>query len=188
MPPLGGEQEACKKPDAEEPDRILVQEAESHDDAENEPELWPFVPENSDQHISGRGPEEDVERIHGVIPAGADQTVSRRDSKRREALRESAPAEAAGHERRKDDNGGPCKRGKKSHRLKRIAREHPAQPENRDGKWRLIHEPQREVVAAGNIIELVSEITVITVGHRLHRDLSESDEKRDRQATPEDDA
>ncbi len=109
----------------------------------------------------------------------ADEAVGGDDRKRRQSLGEFPSAQFANHQDNEKKDGGAGKSRKKSQRAEGIAEEKAIDPENGDGERRLIDISKGKVIAASDVVELVSKIAIIAVESHLEHELKKSQEERE---------
>src|SRR4030095_2851586 len=96
-------------------------------------------------------------------------------------LRPAAAAELARDQSRYEDARGPGEGGEKANRRQRVAEGSPRQPQERDRQRRLVDVAEREVVGAGDVVELVAKDAVAVAGGEVEDELRPGDEREQSQ-------
>jgi hypothetical protein len=89
---------------------------------------------------------------------------------RRQQLRRAAAAELARQESRGEDRRGAGDRRQEAKRLERVAEDCAPDPEDPDRERRVVDVAEREVIRAGQIVELVAEDPVAARGREVERE------------------
>jgi hypothetical protein len=177
-PAVRREQQAEERP-ADEPQHTrLVEQAEAQHEPERQPGARAAAVERAQEQQRAQRPEERVEDVH------AEEVVHRQPHGRQhraqagQRLREAAPAELA-REQARDEHGARSGQGRQpAQREERVAEERAVQRQQHDRERRLIHVAPGEVVAAGDVVQLVAEVAEAHHGQRVQHELERGEDER----------
>jgi hypothetical protein len=165
MAARGGQQQTGGEPDREHRRGVLVQERESAERAERQPQPRLAAQLDLDQDRQAAGPEQELEGVDGEDPEEHLEDRRREHGAGGHELPPPAGAQArrgpAGQERRRR----PRQRREQPDRGQRVAEQADHRGEQRRRQRRMVDEAPGEPAGAGDVVELVDEVAVAEAEH-----------------------
>ncbi len=149
----------------------LVEKPETEHHAQRGPARGRRTLDQPDDPPGRQRPEEDVERVHRVVVVERQVLGSGQRPGHGERHGPGASPERPRQETDDGDGGSAEERREQSQCEERIAQQGSRQPEAEDGERWVVDVAGRQVVGAGEVVELVPEVSVPRAGQQVEREL-----------------
>jgi hypothetical protein len=164
----------------EEGHRMFVEQPDSDQRPEGQPQCRMGPAPQAHRHIRGSHPEEGLEAVHGQHAGEGGEYRRDQRGHRRRHLRRAPAAELPGHPSGEEDQQGASEGRKEADGEERIAESPAPERGDRRDQRRVIDIAPRQVLAAGDEVQLVDPVAVAPAEGEMERQDGEGDRPESR--------
>jgi hypothetical protein len=177
--PLSCEEKPGDEGDREERHGVLVEEPDSDDDADREPESRIVPPDHADREPGARRPEERLQRVHGEEAVEPEVDRRHEDREGGDDLREPTATQLARYSPGEEHEERARERRRETDRVERVPEQEPRDLRHRGDERRMVDVAPGEMIPAGDEVQLVDPVAVAAAQRDVKHDVCDSDGHHD---------